>query len=180
VDQHMTGVDIQKRFHTVYAHCDTGTGPTARDTLQMIGRFRNVTSGRVVCCLPEKLAPIPEVTYKTECRAIRDGMDEGANKAGFRHLRLVKTRGGQRQIRPHPLHGLTAYTRVENKECFQSSFMRQIDRMGWRVRMHTPPPTMSAWEKHLAVAMRHAACPRHANTPSCVLDPVDKTHRAMV
>lgn len=65
IDQHLRGVDllafsgkiaisvnIQEPFHTVYVHGVGGTGPTPSELLRVIGGFRHVTSGRIVCVLP--------------------------------------------------------------------------------------------------------------------------------
>jgi hypothetical protein len=135
-DKMATGVDIQEAFHTIYAHCDEVTGPTPRDMLQMIGRFRHVTSGQVVCCLPEMLDPTLCVTYESEHALIGRRGDAGANASEFLVVNgMEKTESGNFRFRRHPLHALTAHGRVEKYACFASKFVQQATRKGWRVTM---------------------------------------------
>jgi hypothetical protein len=133
-DKTATAVDIQETFHTVYAHCDAVAEPTPRDMLQMIGRFRHVTSGRVVCCLPGVLDPAPSVTFWSENGVISRFEDVGVKlKSCLGFGRTTYGDNGLIRMKQHALIGLASHGRVERNGCFTTSFVQQALRKGWRV-----------------------------------------------
>jgi hypothetical protein len=151
-----TAIDIQTPIDTVYVHAKAVTGPTPRDTLQMIGRFRNVTSGQVVCVLPAIRNTALDVTYESERRAILQRKDLAISMQQVLAARGMVREGSLLSFLPHPLLGLTAHARVERNSCFTTSFHRQVLRKGWRIRLHFPDDSAAAGEMKDSLAAVHA------------------------
>jgi hypothetical protein len=151
-----TAADIQGDFHAIYVHGCAVTGPTPRDTLQMIGRFRKVFTCKVISCLPPVRDAALGVTYEGErkavlgrkCQAIR--MQDYLASTGF------APRGVNLGYVPHPLLGLTAHARVESNDCFTKNFLRQVRRKGWRIDFLAPADTSSAEEIQGSLDATHA------------------------
>jgi hypothetical protein len=151
-----TAIDIQTPIDTVYAHAKAVKGPTPRDTLQMIGRFRNVTSGQVVCVLPDIRKTALEVTYESEKKVILQRKDLAINMQQVLHARGMIRQGSVLRFLPHPLWGLTARARVESNYCFTTSFVRQVRRKGWRIGLHIVDDNAVAEEMKDSLAATHA------------------------
>jgi hypothetical protein len=135
-----TAIDIQEPFHTVYVHCDALTGPTCREMMHMIGRFRNITTGRVVCVLPEMLDPRLSVTYQSECEVIHRLEDTGVElQSWLCSGHVVSVYKGVASILSHPLIVLAAYGRVEMNGCFLTAFLRHVRRQNWMFRTFYSP-----------------------------------------
>jgi hypothetical protein len=133
-DQTATGIHVQETFHTVYAHCDVVDGSLPREMLHMIGRFRHVTSGQIVCCLPAMQDHTQSVTCLSESDVIRRFEDDGVQLQSYVGLgRTIDRDDGMITMTQHPLIALTAHARVERNGCFATSFVQQALRKGWRV-----------------------------------------------
>lgn len=127
-----TAIDIQEPFHTIYVHCGAVVGPCPREVLQMVGRFRCVTSGRVVCCLPSFREPAPGLSYAGECGVISRLEDVGVKlQSWLGYGRLVSTANGISSVLVHPLVALTAHGRVERNGCFAKDFYTHVRHRGW-------------------------------------------------
>jgi hypothetical protein len=132
------GADIQTNFEAVYVHGTAASGPTPRDTLQMIGRFRKVTSNRVVCVLPDVRDAALEVNYESEKDTILKRKDLAIHQQQVLAARGMVRTGTELRFLPHPLVGLTAHARVESNYCFSTAFLNQVRRKGWRINLHIP------------------------------------------
>jgi hypothetical protein len=132
------GADIQTNFEAVYVHGTAAAGPTPRDTLQMIGRFRKVTSNRVVCVLPDVRDAALGVNYESEKDTILKRKDLAIHQQQVLAARGMVRAGNVLRFLPHPLVGLTVHARVESNYCFSTAFLNQVRRKGWRINLHIP------------------------------------------
>lgn len=127
-----TAIDIQTTFDTLYVNCENENGPTPRDMLQMIGRFRHITSGEVVCCLPDITAGTQALTYAGECGVVNRAEDVGVLlQSQVGNGRTISIHDGVLTTMLHPLVLLTAHGRVERKSCFSLGFIQQVYGNGW-------------------------------------------------
>lgn len=151
-----TAADIQQPFDAVYMHSCAATGPTPRDTLQMIGRWRNVTSGKVFCCLPPMQNTGPGVTFKTEREALYSRKRQSINMQSVLSASGWIREGSRMSYAPHPLLNLTARAHVEANSCHTMSFIRQSRGKGWRLDFVPPVDVESTEQAEASLAATHA------------------------
>ena len=64
------GADIQTFFDSIFMFASAFDGPCARDTFQMVGRFRNIVNGTIYVQLPSVLE-IKDVSYLSELNRLK-------------------------------------------------------------------------------------------------------------